>query len=671
MSNDVTVSLKAVGASEVSAALKSVRQSIVDMDAANEASTAAAIKASHARVAALRKEVSETKALAKETGDVLKKMRQEETFKTSIGKRRDGGFGREPSARQSITGSNTASGAQGGGGGVMDSFMDGKGAAGMLKAAGVAGVAIGLFKAGIDLASAALKQFSAFVLNDVIKPAMAMETKAVQIANSSGGKLTAADVQSKARATGIRNNVDPMAVIEGAGIFQDATGESKLGFDMMSTIATLSKSRGFDMKEMTGLAGALYKPGMAKADLDQLLLAQTAQGDMGSITLGQMAKLGGKLTAPAGNFAGDYGTRIAMSGALLQSSRKGFGSVDETASGLAAFVTDSMHAGKAFSPRSMVKGADGVEKIADPAKLIGDIFRKTAGNSVKLTAGGYSESSAKLLGAYKEPYSEAFASAKAGGSTDAEAKEKAAAAVEALIKTFVVANTTMESEESKRNAVLQTSGEKWEAAMAQIKDRLLAIMPKVAEFVDSFAKNAPLIADAALQLANAILWVAGVIKDILSPFAKTDKEGTGPGSRGRYVMNLETGAMEFKKDSEDVYGERGKKAATVLTPEALKAAGGLKGFVESQGGLDPKGLAAPILGGVSAPPKVDPNAPVSSVQQNATPASGAGAATAGLDAHAKSAEAGAKKLDEFSIKLDGVLGKLGELNRNASFGTTP
>ena len=35
MSNDVTVSLKAVGASEVSAALKGVRQSIVDMDAAN------------------------------------------------------------------------------------------------------------------------------------------------------------------------------------------------------------------------------------------------------------------------------------------------------------------------------------------------------------------------------------------------------------------------------------------------------------------------------------------------------------------------------------------------------------------------------------------------------------------------------------------------------------
>jgi hypothetical protein len=672
MTSPVTIALRAEGASSVLQALHSVRAAMVDIEkhsaalgALHVGPTAAAASAvqaeAAARIAALKAEVKVTEELAR--------------------------------ARATAGGA----GAGAGGGGSGGAARGGKGpttAAEMFKA----GAALLGLQSAINYATASLKQFGGFILSDVVRPAMAMQTRSVQVANNSGGKLTSDEVQRKARGIGIRNNMDPMALIDAAGIFQDATGESKLGFDMMSTVATLSKARGFDTKELSGLAGALFKPGMQKAELDQLLLTATAQGTMGSVTLGQQAKLGGKLTAPAGSFAGDYGTRLAMSGALLQSGRKGFGSVDEAAAGLQSFVTDSMHAGKTIKG-AITKGADGVEHITDPAKLIGDLFRKTQGNSTKLTALGYSEPASKLVGSYRETYSEAFKASKAHGETDAQSKEDGAEAVEKFIKSFVTASTTMETEESKRDAVLATSGERFESTMTGLKDKLLAVMPAVDKVINIFGDTLAtsgddlvgvvmLVIDALSGLASGAQAMAEWYKDKTTVYGQGDVKRVRHDNGDKTVLEAQEekgywrknkSNFEYVIDNQDpqkmgMYWKTvGGKTAWYNQDDAndfdaKKAKENKAAFdkdVDSRVKRGDYSLFGPRADDATGAP---PGASESAWKPGDAPA---GVSTeAGTSDVAKKADDASAALVSLKKNIDDVNASFGELNRNASFGPT-
>jgi len=390
------------------------------------------------------------------------------------------------------------------------------------------GAAVAGFTGALNLASAGLKQFGSFVVNDAIKPFMRLQTVAQQVANASGGKVSQNDVLGAARSVSLKNNIDPQELIKAAGTFQDLTGESKIGFDLLNTLGTLGKARGFDVQQLAGMAGSLYKPGMEAKDVEKILLSMLAQGDVGSITLGEMSKLGGKITAPAASFAGDYSTRIATSGALLQSARKGFGSTDETATGLASFVTDMMKSGKRFSATAIKKDASGVEQIVDPAKLIADIYRKTGGAASQLAAARLSEPTTKLIGSYSETYGEAFKKAKDEGASDTQAKNKAAAAVEDFIKSFVTANTSMEDESAKRDEVMATSAERFDSVLNKVKDRLATgLAPTVERLADVLELHGDEIATALSILADATATVAEGIVGALEflHVLKTPAEG--------------------------------------------------------------------------------------------------------------------------------------------------
>jgi hypothetical protein len=536
----VSLALKAEGVAEVKQALRGVKQSFVEME---RESLAATKQASKERVALLKEESKAKIALIRDESKARREvMNAERAFKHALG-RREGSLG---------------------GGGAGAALARGEGLEGILKAAGVAGLAVAAFSGAINLASSCLKQFASFVVNDVIKPSMALETRAQQVANNSNGKLQAGEVQGKARAIGLRNNMDPMALIEAAGIFQDLTGEPKVGFDVMNTVATISKARGFDTKDLASFAGALYKPGMKADELSRLLLMQTAQGTSGSVTIGQLARLGGKVTAPAASLAGNYETRLAMTGALLQSGRRGFGTVEEAATGLQTFMTDAMIHGKQLSPKSFLRDAGGVEKLADPAAFIADVYRKTQGNASRLHAMQFSEPTTKLIGAYKEQYGEAFDTAKASGKSDAQAREEAAKAVETFIKSFATATTTMEAEESKRNAVMETSGEKLEQAINRIKDRITDAMPEIEELVNALVDKAPDIADAALTLTEALIDLANWIKNI----APTVQQSLAPRNAKEFFLGGLLSPFSFDNDAP----ESGDAGPTVEARDTINAA---------------------------------------------------------------------------------------------------
>jgi len=394
-----------------------------------------------------------------------------------------------------------------------------------------AGAALGMLKGAIDMVVGSLKQFSGFIISDVIKPTLALNTRSVQVANASGGGITSEEVQSKAKAIALKNNANPMDIIDSAGVLQDATGDSKLSFAMMDTIATLSKSRGIDPKELASLAGSMHQQGMSSGDLSKLLLTQLAQGDQGSVTLAQQARLGGKMPAMAANMAGDYSTRLAVTGSLLQTGKKGFGSVDDAAAGLSAFLSESTIHGKQFSSRSMIRGADGVDKIANVSTLIEDALLKTHGNASAMKAAGYTEQGARFLGAYKDTYSKAFDESKGRGETDQQAQKDAAKTAAEFAMSLSTANTTMESEETKRNAVLATSGESFETALGQLKDKLLVVMPAIDKMINIFGDT----------ISESGSDIAGVVATIVEAFI--------------VVAEAAQGLAEWYKDLTTSYGD--------------------------------------------------------------------------------------------------------------------
>lgn len=505
----VSIALKAEGINEVKSALKGVKQSFVEMEKESLAATKAASKE---RIALLKSESKEKIALLKSESAARKDIMQgEKSFAKALG-RREGTSNFDAATKSLMKG-----------GGVED----------LMKQAGAAGVAFAVMAGAINLASASLRQFSSFVINDVIKPTLALQTRSQQVANNSGGLLTAGAVQSKARAIGLKNNMDPMALIEAAGRFQDLTGEPGLGFDIMGTIATISKGRGMDTKALSELAAAMYRPGQKAGDLNQLLMTLTGQGEKGSIPIGEVARLGGRLTAPSGKFGGDWYTQVTTGNALLQTAKRtGFGTVDEAATGLNKFVEEAFLKGKAVSPKSFAT-VNGVEKLTDPVKYLGDLYRKTGGNTTKLHAMGFSEESAKFIGAYQGTYSDAFKEAKAGGKNDTQAKELAATAVEEFVNSMKKQTSTMDAEESRRNAVMKTAGEQFATGLAKIESAVAErVMPDVEKLADAFASHAPEIAAAASALGGAFLEV------VAAAFLLSDTLKRDFGSEGDVIKHV-------------------------------------------------------------------------------------------------------------------------------------
>jgi len=574
----ISIVLKTEGTQAVTSALRGVKQSYLDLErdiaaagaAGSGKRTAEAQRELKAKLAGLHEEAKLLKEVNAAREKEIKAARAEYQFNTAVGKSRDRS--------------------------VYGAFMQGEGAAGMMRAAGASGLAIGGMIAAFNLVTSSLRQFSGFLINEVMRPEMALRTRSVQISNNSGGKLTAEGVVSSAKAIGIRNNVAPEAILEAAGKFQDKTGEPGLGLEMMGTLATLSKGRGLEIGSLSEMAAALYRPGQKKEDLDKLMLALTAQGEAGSVPMRELSMLGGRLTAPAEKFGGSWFTKVATANAILQTSRRtGFGSVEAAAEGLQAFSQDSLRIGKSLSPNSIAK-LGGVETIVDPIKMIGDFYRKTSGNVTTLHGMGFSEPAAKLISSYQGTYTEARTAAKAAGKSDVEAKEAGATAVEEFIRSLATANTTLQAESEKRNAVMQTDGEQLDSAMTRIKESILKGTPGVETFVKVLSEHADEIGQAAGTLATALLGLAEGVVNVINWYTKlTTVHGEGDVLRTVIDKGANT---HFQTPAEKGYWRKGEGIWEYIKGAAEDGKTGLEGMpgsVATKDGAtfyDPKGSNA-------------------------------------------------------------------------------
>lgn len=621
----VTVALRYKGVEQVKAALQDIRATVEDLD---KASAASANASADTRIKALRRAAAEAKrsggAPASPGGGGSGIGGKGGGRKSSAGGRRLSDEAREAYDRATGGGFKMAA-ARATKGPTIAEGTGGGGIAKLMTAAGAAGAAFGLMKSAVDFAVDGLKQFGGFLISDVIKPAFALETKAQQIENSTGGAIKAKDIQDKTRTAALKHNMDPTVLLEAAEKMIDLTGDAKTSFELLDTVGMLAKGRGADAGELADFAATLknFDPNATTDQINNLLLTQLAQGDKGSVPLKEAARLGGRLTAPAAMLAGNTDVRMASMGALMQTARKGFGSTDELATGIGNLINEvssqKMTGSKAFLNK------DG--QIGDVASLISGILKKTGGDAKKIGALGLSDPAAKVVKAYLPTFAEA-GKGDAGG-----------AAVENLIRGFMEARTTIDAEKANERKVLQTSGEKWTATIEQIKNKMLAIMPEVTKLVDGLASKAPAIGEALLTLAQVMVKVASFLGAL---FGIEDADGgkergvntdaTGQ-ARGQYAINPETGKFEWKQQS-DVNVDAKKNIF-----DANYAGEGFK-LKEGPG-------AAPVIAPLLPPAGAAP--PIVTVPSAGAPqASGA-------------APEGKAKVDALNLQLDALGPKVGRL----------
>jgi len=640
----VSLALKAEGISEVKSALKGVKSAFVEMERDSLAATRAASKE---RVAILKSESKERLSLLKNESEARRSiLASERSFKRTVN-RKETEYGM---------------------GAAGKALMKGEGFDGVLKAAGIAGIAVAVFSSAINFASASLKQFASFVVNDVIKPGLELETRSVQVANNSGGALTAKDVQSKAKAIGLHNNMDPMHVLDAMGRFQDLTGEPALGLGIMPTVAAISKGRGYDPKALSELAAATYRPGMKEKDLNQLLMTLTGQGEKGSIPIGELARLGGRLTAPAEKLGGDWFTKVTTANALLQTAKRtGFGTVDDAAAGLEKFTQDAALHGKSLSPKSFAT-VDGVDTITDPIKYLGDVYRKTRGSAAALHGMGFSEPAQKFIGAYQGVFSERYAGAKAAGKNDLQARDAGATAVENFVNTMKTATSTMAAEEARRDAVTETSGEKLEAAFNRIKDRVSDVLPQIEEFADLLLENADSIGDAALTMTQALLDLAKFIKTLANPGRET-RNGV------RDFLGLDR-----RPEDQDPNDDVGPTAAAGAAADKKRRAhrhGPAEDEHKGEAGrwlrVGPEGdltWKPDENASTSPPPAASSSSEPNSSESSEADTNAAEAAQTAADAHqelASNVDAATESVAKLTSSIDALASSMVDLNRNQSF----
>lgn len=526
MNNELSLALKAEGLEDVRRALQGMKDAVIDSE--REASRAT-LKGVSERIKAVRSEHAERIKLAKE----IAKVEREFNTITRV----------DTKARNALVGSNTSNIFGNGLGSFSSLFSGASSGLGSLTAkAGVAGAAFALVKTGVDIAVDSLKMFGSFLINDVIRPGFKLQTTAQQLANGSRGAITAQDAESRSRAIGLRYNQDPQKVLESAGDFGEMTGNYDLAFKTMDTLSAIQKAYGGNLEDYAKLAGNLYTPGMSPQDLKNQLLTQVGQGQAegGKYTIKQIANLGGGINEPASFLAGPRDVTVPSVTAAVQQAGKTSKSVDEALTSVRRFLEEVAKNDKGLHSKSLNK--DG--QITDIRQATMDALVPThGGRQDKAKAAGFqSEESRKYLSNFTESYNNAMKGQADTEENRIKAAEKATEAME-LLRLATTDEAEVKQDAAKTMAI---SGEKLEAAFANLKDKLAAeVLPAADKFVDEFTRLSPQLLDATIVLAKAMIWASEVILGVMKVFGKTPSETV---SAGQYHYNPSTGKFTFQEE---------------------------------------------------------------------------------------------------------------------------
>lgn len=511
MADEVVVSLRAEGVEEVKKELRSVRELYIELE---RAAISSAERISDRRLAIVRRETQETKKL-------LRTLQAEENFGSSTGR----GPRRARSALGGSAGGGTPewnlfSGAGAGSFAVDQSSMM-SAMSGAAKAAGVIGVGIMAFKAGLDLAVEGLKQFSGFLINDVIKPALALETVATQMENASGGTIRAEQVMDQTRAVQVKYN---LAADKGAQVINDladGTGRAALAMELLEPLAEMSKAYGADIGELGGLATAI-------AAKDPTISGQGVMGALRQIVAGgqvegsifsmkTLAGLQGGLFEKADKLSGSSTQKTAQLVAGLQTGGI-VGKADVSLTNMNAFIQDVTNRAQKGGKLERYNLLDEAGNLKDIGAAVRASLQESGGNRAGLNKLKLSDTGGSFLGNFFSTFTDAL---KENGGDMNKALEEATATFE-KVKAATLDEATVKQGAA---AVMDTAGERWEKALNEIKDKMLVVMPAVDDFVDKIVERTPDIAEAAATLADALVGLADWLAEWMLDNRKDTSEG--------------------------------------------------------------------------------------------------------------------------------------------------
>ncbi len=670
MVSTVGIALKATGVGEINSALKSVKESLMDIGKATTAQANLFKNASKEKISALKAEEAAIKAVSAATRE---QARLEQELTRASGRGVGGG-------NRGVSDSIRSYGLFGHGfmGAARASYLGAQGGGGFGGAVGGLGLnlAFQALSSAVDIATTSLKMFGSFLVNDIIKPGMELETRSIQLANRTH-ETTPEAIQKAAKLNRIKYNMsyeDSLGVIEEYGAkggehsWKDAPAVSEF-------VAQYHKATGFDAKKIAELLGGIRSRGESSEDvISKFLAIEPAMGI--NVDPEHMAALGRRAKTVGAMFAGSNVTQMSEANALLQLASVGTGSPAIAATGMTSFFKKIVSDPKVHSHfKKFLTMQDGREVIKDPFELMRFVAEKEKGKMVNLTGLGLKDQRAAMnfIAPLESTLPTFRKQAQVEGLKGREAEKRALDLwVQSLRDAQGAVKDRAQVEEDAAKA-MATSQEKWNQAINQMKDMVSEqIMPATQKFVDGIVNNKELLVDAMMELTRAFVWLGeatlstikdfedmdvgvdrvklalskdgDVVRTILNMGDKTNfREDIFSNDKG-YWRTKDKNHYEFVtgKPPEGIgeFGRVGSKGTLVLGPEstAIKE----EPFVFGQG----KGMPRPDLGPPGFNSVISPD-----VQLNK-----------------ESPEQAKQSLDDFTKALKGAtdaLNKMNGLNRTA------
>lgn len=528
----VVINFATGGLAEVESAIKVITSSLADLE---RKAVAGANAEADARKKAAKEKADAEKKAAKEAADVqkfaakaqeatskqqFKQWEQAQKERRKVADRNAKDFDRikQRHEREALAKEKA--------GGSQSAFDKGSNlAAGGVIAGVLAGAA--LLKGALDLVTGALSQFGSYVLNDVIKPQLALGTKSMQIGNNLGtsrgavrGKINALDAKY--------GGIDSNTVAEVFGIAAENTKDLGQSEEVANIALKASQStHGLDPKQVAEMLGQKRRamPSLSGAEFEEfstLYLRRFTDDKRFNLKGAQVGAIGGLLEGLTDQMGGNDQTKAAtqlgltsLIGAASLKMKEGAGE------GLAGVFKDIMDPQKGAGLGGTYIGNDGAKYVRPIDTTIGAMVTKYSGNLQQMQAAGMSEPTVKFLQALgvDRTYASAEATKKGSGQQaviDQVRGLMAANPYGEQAKTF-----DKEFQDSQKDAAIQL-----EETFKRLKTTIAeAVMPVVEQdLIPAFKSIEPELKNLASSFGELIKDLQGV--DLVGVF-KAIAEGVG------------------------------------------------------------------------------------------------------------------------------------------------
>ena len=295
------------------------------------------------------------------------------------------------------------------------------------------------------------------------------------------------------RATGDKTNTAYSTAAAGLDAFTGKASDLEGGKKALTELMQISQATGSNFVELSTAAGAVSqsleegpKKGEKMLEVMRMIAKQAA---MGSVEMKDLATYMPRISAQSEKFAGDRVQTMGQFGAIAQMAvHSGRSTSAEATNSAAAFARDlTTNSGN----KRMREAGIGIftdktnSKMRSPEEIIRDIYKKTGGDQVKLSALMRNSTSRAAVESFSDVYKEAGGGAKGLDAISAKFREfnkvLSAGEVESI------ANLQRDSKSGKAQEMQNRFETTWAEALNKIAPAMERLAPSIGKVADSFA----------------------------------------------------------------------------------------------------------------------------------------------------------------------------------------